>query len=171
MRCHHMVDAKRPSSRPRAARRKFHGVRTPQERAIIPGPFGGLGLRRKLKSEKQRYPGAPFPFLKAFQQSPRKSGSSSRTSTSGDVRIQGVCILPMVAIEGGCWCVRVQWPPAGSPVWLPLWPSLAVYAQSSDGNRSARSKPLVLSVQSSTDTVSVFNTLGRLSPESTRNRL
>ena len=63
-----------------------------------------------------------------------------------------------------CWSVWVQWPPAGSPGWLPVMP---VSAESSDSNASARSEPLVLSVQSSTDTViSVFNTLQPSSPQS-----
>ena len=71
----------------------------------------------------------------------------------------------------GCQSVGVfgcNGPQLGLPVWLPAMP---VSAESSDSNASARSEPLVRSVQSSTDTVSVFNTLGRSSPESTRNRL
>ena len=100
----------------------------------------------------------------------------SRTAASAPAR-QEACESEEFAfglwwpLRGGVGVFWLQWPPKGLLLLLPLWLSSPVYAQSSDSNASARSKPLVLSVQSSTDTVSVFNTLGRSSPESTRNRL
>ena len=58
----------------RSAKKKFHGVRTPQERTIIPGPFGGLGQRRKSRSEKQRCPGAPFSIFEGLPAVPSQIG-------------------------------------------------------------------------------------------------
>lgn len=56
-----------------------------------------------------------FPFLEAFQPSFPTSDSSFRPSSPGGVQIRGVCFWPMVAIEGGCWCVLVAMAPKGSP--------------------------------------------------------
>ena len=95
---------------------------------------------------------------------PSNRPSPHRTAASNPAR-QEACESEEFAfglwwpLRGGVGVFWLQWPPEGLPLWLPSWLSLPVYAQSSDSNASARSKPFVLSVQSSTDTVtSVSNT-------------
>ena len=95
---------------------------------------------------------------------PSSRPSPHRTAASNSAR-QEACESEEFAfglwwpLRGGVGVFWLQWPPEGLPLWLPSWLSLPVYAQSSDSNASARSKPFVLSVQSSTDTVtSVSNT-------------
>ena len=159
---------KRPFIRPRAARRKFHGVRTPRRWTIILGPFRGPCLRWKSRSEKAAI--SRRSFFHFWRPSSRPS--PHRTAVSDPAR-QEACKSEEFAfglwwpLRGGVGVFWLQWPPKGLLLLLPLWLSSPVYAQSSDSNASARSKPLVLSVQSSTDTVtSVFNTLQPSSPQS-----